>query len=114
LNPRLVILTGPESGNSIPLTTEKTMVGRSESCDIRPMDAEVSRKHCSIEMKDDRYWVFDLMSLNGTFVNDTRVQSKHVLNDGDELRLAFFSMRFRMKEEEEIPIPDGTTKNLEG
>lgn len=113
MSPRLIILSGPETGKCIPLTFEKTVIGRSEACDIRPIDAEVSRKHCYIEKKDGQYWVFDLISLNGTFVNDIKVQSEHLLKDGDELRLAFFSMKFRTGYEDEVQILDGTTKNID-
>lgn len=90
------------------------MVGRAEACEVVSVDPEVSRKHCSIELRDGQYWVFDLMSLNGTFVNDARVHSKHQLSDGDNLRLANFSMKFRIGEEEVTDKPpDGTTERLD-
>ena len=114
MNPRLIILTGSDTGKTIPILSERTMVGRGEACDIIAIDPEVSRKHCSIELREGQYWVFDLMSLNGTFVNDTKI-SKNALSDGDEIRLANFSMKFRTGEDEPNEKPhDGTTERLDG
>lgn len=114
MNPRLIILTGSDTGKTIPIVLDRNMIGRAESCEIKAINPEVSRKHCSIELMDGQYWVFDLMSLNGTFVNDTRVHSKHQLSDGDNLRLANFSMRFRTGDDEPNDKPlEGTTERLD-
>lgn len=50
----------------------------------------ISRKHCKIIRKDGQYFVTDIGSANGTFVNKTRLQPKQLcpLKNGDTLRLA--------------------------
>ena len=50
----------------------------------------ISRVHCKIIWENGQYFVTDLGSANGTFVNKTRVQPKQVcpLQNGDTLRLA--------------------------
>lgn len=86
---KLKVLTGSHEGKEIGITTEKFLIGRSESCQLRPKSESVSRKHCIIVLKDNRVLVQDLKSRNGTFINDKRlpVDKAKVLNGGDNLRI---------------------------
>jgi len=43
--------------------------------DIEIDDAEVSRLHCSIEVRDRTILLHDLSSMNGTFIGDSRVMA---------------------------------------
>ena len=67
---KLKVLSGSHEGKEIGLTTEKFLIGRSESCQLRPKSESVSRKHCIIVIRDNRVLIQDLNSRNGTFVND--------------------------------------------
>jgi predicted component of type VI protein secretion system len=86
---KLKVLSGSHEGKEIGVSSEKFLVGRSDSCQLRPKSESVSRKHCIIVIKDNRVLVQDLKSRNGTFVNDTRlpVDKAKVLKGGDELRV---------------------------
>lgn len=86
---KLKVLTGSHEGKEIGITSEKFLIGRSESCQLRPKSESVSRKHCIIVLKDNRVLVQDLKSRNGTFINDKRlpVDKAKVLNGGDNLRI---------------------------
>jgi pSer/pThr/pTyr-binding forkhead associated (FHA) protein len=86
---KLKVLSGSHEGKEIGISSEKFLVGRSESCQLRPKSESVSRKHCIIVLRDNRVLVQDLKSRNGTFVNDTRlpVDKAKVLKGGDELRI---------------------------
>lgn len=70
------------------LLHEVNLVGRSMACDIRLTDVEVSMKHAKILRQNDRFYIMDLKSSNGTFLNDKRVQRKMRLKDGMILRFA--------------------------
>src|SRR5262245_25500135 len=60
------------------------VLGRSRSCSLRlPGDATVSRQHSLLELDGDGVWVQDLGSLNGTFVNGTRIGQREAQRDGD-------------------------------
>jgi eukaryotic-like serine/threonine-protein kinase len=60
------------------------VLGRSRSCTLRLSDdATVSRQHCLLELDADGVWVQDLGSLNGTFVNGTKVGQREAQRDGD-------------------------------
>ncbi len=67
---------------------DKTLaLGRGEDCDIRIQDNSVSRRHAKIEPSADGYYVHDLQSTNGTFVNDRQLDNSWLLQDGDYVRI---------------------------
>lgn len=83
-------------------TPVRCILGRSRSCGLRlPFDPTVSRQHCLLESDDDGIWAQDLCSLNGTFVNGSKIGTRpqcnadatqpevgrYMLRDGDELRV---------------------------
>jgi pSer/pThr/pTyr-binding forkhead associated (FHA) protein len=86
---KLKVLTGSHEGKEIGITTDKFLIGRSESCQLRPKSESVSRKHCIIVQKDGRLLIQDLKSRNGTFINEKRLPTDHasVANSGDQLRI---------------------------
>jgi pSer/pThr/pTyr-binding forkhead associated (FHA) protein len=70
-----------------------TLLGRSERNDIAVSDTGASGSHCRIEHRPDGFFVFDLASTNGTFVNGHRVE-KSPIEHGDRLRLGRTTFRF--------------------
>jgi serine protease Do len=52
---------------------KRITVGRSEESTIQIQDPTVSNHHAIIEERDDRFWIVDLKSSNGTFVNGRRI-----------------------------------------
>ncbi|MEM1070302.1 MAG: FHA domain-containing protein [Planctomycetota bacterium] len=86
---KLKVLSGSHEGKEISIASEKFLIGRSESCQLRPKSESVSRKHCIIVLKDNRVLVQDLKSRNGTFVNEKRlpVDKAKVLRAGDQLKV---------------------------
>lgn len=78
----------------VPVRADKpTSLGRSLSADVRFDDATVSRRHALLIREEDSVRVLDDRSLNGVFVNGERVSSR-VLEDGDELVVGRFHLRF--------------------
>lgn len=60
------------------------VLGRSRSCTLRlPGDVTVSRQHCLLELDADGVWVQDLGSLNGTFVNGSKIGQRDPKHDND-------------------------------
>ena len=86
---KLKVLGGSHDGKEIAIGSEKFLVGRSESCQLRPKSESVSRKHCILVMRDSRMLIQDLKSRNGTYVNDKRLpgDKAKVLKPGDILRI---------------------------
>jgi pSer/pThr/pTyr-binding forkhead associated (FHA) protein len=66
---KLYILEGPNKGESFELKDETTTIGRSHENHIQMKDRFVSRKHLEISWRDSKFFLKDLMSENGTFVD---------------------------------------------
>jgi len=71
----------------------KSLIGRSEECDIFLVDPSVSRTHAVVELVEGEPSVVDLGSTNGTFVNGKRIEAS-ALRAGDELKFGNTVMRF--------------------
>lgn len=57
--------------------------GRGEGCDFVYSTPKVSRLHCKIEYIDSHYYLTDLGSTNGTYLNGRRIERKERLFTGD-------------------------------
>jgi ABC-type multidrug transport system ATPase subunit/pSer/pThr/pTyr-binding forkhead associated (FHA) protein len=62
---------------------QEIVIGRSPECDIVLPDQAVSRKHARIYRSDSSYFLEDLGSTNGTFVNQKRIKGRHELRPSD-------------------------------
>ena len=76
-----------------PLTREWTRIGRSLAADVRFDDPTVSRRHALIVRQPDGVRLLDDRSLNGVFVNGTRVDGR-TLSDGDEIVVGRYHLLF--------------------
>ncbi len=85
--------TGPQMGARYVLKAEEAVVGRTDDCAIRNTDSSVSRVHARIECRADGFYVRDLESTNGTFVNNLPVADSK-LEDGDYIRFGNCIYRF--------------------
>jgi RsiW-degrading membrane proteinase PrsW (M82 family) len=69
--------------------TESWTIGTDERADLRVNAQTVSRRHCRLEQRSDGYYVQDLGSTNGTFVNGKRLVASEVVRvtRGDRIML---------------------------
>ncbi len=75
---------------SKPRTTRmdgSTTIGRAIECDIRLDDTYVSQQHARIFDRSGNWYVEDLGSTNGTFVNEQRLVAPAMLTPGDKVRI---------------------------
>ena len=83
---RLRIKTGRTAEQTVEATVVSSLiVGRSDTCDVYVDDNKLSRQHFVVENDNGRFFVTDLQSRNGTFLNGTRVTSRQLLNSGDKI-----------------------------
>jgi diguanylate cyclase (GGDEF)-like protein len=85
--------TGPNMGHRYPLNGKVVNLGRAEESEIQVPEFSVSRRHARLELGHDGYYVADLKSTNGTFVNDQSITHSR-LHDGDYLRVGNCIFRF--------------------
>ena len=82
----LTIHGGSRHGVVVHIRKTTTTVGRHHSSDVVIDDPSVSRRHAEITYSGDGYFVSDMGSKNGTFVNQDNIgKSQHSLVDGDEI-----------------------------
>ena len=88
----LLVNSGPSAGARFAVEAEPLRAGRSEDSDIFLDDVTVSREHVVFTTLDSgRLVVRDLGSLNGTYVNNVRVDEK-ALDSGDEIQIGKFKL----------------------
>ncbi|HUG20723.1 MAG TPA: SpoIIE family protein phosphatase [Planctomycetaceae bacterium] len=96
--PKLVLLQG---GQAIPysLTEASTVLGRLPECTIQLKSNMVSRRHAEVEKgEDERFFVRDLESGNGTFVNGKKIEGRTLLKHNDRIKLGPILFRFEAPE----------------
>jgi hypothetical protein len=67
--PTLQIISGEQEGGEINWTSDEIFIGKEETCEVKITDAGVSRKHARLAKKGTGWFVEDLGSSNGTYVN---------------------------------------------
>lgn len=76
----------PLRGRNFPLGDEVT-VGRAAGCQVTLDDTYVSQLHARVFARDGQYFVEDLGSTNGTYLNRRKVTGPMVMNRGDRLQV---------------------------
>ena len=109
--PVLVVLQGQSIGQTIHLNKEQTVIGRGSQADLVLRDEIASRLHAEVtrlEAEGDvaEYYVSDLGSTNGTFLNGTKVTTQQLLEDGDKIRVGGHMMKFALLDEFEAEFQE--------
>lgn len=85
--PSFAVQKGYDKVTEFKLKTEVMTIGRDPSCDFVIDTGEVSRKHARVTMKEDKAFIEDLGSSNGTFVNYSPIEGKHELKHMDVVQI---------------------------
>ena len=72
-------------------------IGRDTSCELIIPDETVSSHHARLRYHHKQWWVEDLQSTNGTFLNDERLDTSTIMVSGDELILGNVSLQVEIK-----------------
>jgi hypothetical protein len=89
----LVVKRGPSSGARFLLDADLTTAGRHPDSDIFLDDITVSRRHAEFRRDADGFTVRDVGSLNGTYVNRSRVDEARLVN-ADEVQVGKYRLVF--------------------
>ncbi|OKL48527.1 hypothetical protein BSR28_02230 [Boudabousia liubingyangii] len=89
---RLIVTGGPLAGTSLPLGSAPILIGRSPSCTLVLDDNYASGRHARLFPDETSWWLEDLDSTNGTFMDDERVVEARPLHPGVRFRVGQTTM----------------------
>ena len=75
------------------------LIGRDPACDCQLDDMTVSANHAKLEYHHRQWWVEDLGSTNGTYLNQENVTTATVLATGDELQIGQVTLKVDLRKE---------------
>ena len=81
------------------------IIGQDDGCDVPIEDDSVSREHCKLLWIEDDWFVTDLNSMNGTYVNGHRID-RAPLRNGDLIKVGGAIFRFLIDENVEVAFYD--------
>lgn len=103
---RLRYLKKDGEERDVELSDKPLTIGRSGDADVLVLDEKASRVHCGIRYSDGAFFIKDLKSKNGTYVNDKPVDL-HQLRQGDRIRIGSTVFLF------ETEVPGGADTALQ-
>src|SRR5947209_8263840 len=72
----LQVLKGPNPGKSFALDGDEAVLGRNATCQVVLNVPAVSREHAVVRRVNGQYFIEDLQSRNGTFVNNQEIKAR--------------------------------------
>jgi hypothetical protein len=102
--PVLIAQTGELNGQRWTLDRVDLTIGRSPECEFTIPDRQVSREHARVTCEADGYYLEDLGSKNGTYLNGAQISGKVILQDGDLIQIALALKLAFLGTEATIPL----------
>lgn len=90
----LIVQRGPDTGARYLLDSDEATAGRHPQSEIFLNDVTVSRHHAKFSRRAGQFFVRDLGSLNGTYVNRRLLDGESGLRLGDEVQIGKYRMVF--------------------
>jgi DNA-binding winged helix-turn-helix (wHTH) protein len=102
--PVLVVNEGERAGQRWTVERESVIIGRGKECDIVLSEQQVSRQHIKIKLVGEAYYIEDLNSRNGTWLNGEQISGERLLKDGDEIHVAMVVKMIFAESEATAPL----------
>lgn len=90
----LCVVRGGVPGSTVPLTGERCIIGRHPGCQAVFDNPAISRHHAQILESHGNFYVEDLRSRNGTYLNGKLLEGRTSLEDGDQIRISDVVLSF--------------------
>jgi diguanylate cyclase (GGDEF)-like protein len=97
----LVVLYGPELGRRALVGRSTFEIGRQSKCELAIDQESVSRRHARISYAQGTHYIEDLGSRNGTVVGDTRIDGRHPLRHGDQIKIGESILKYMAGSDDE-------------
>ena len=103
-----VIIKKGRSGQNAYKFIRSFQIGRASQCDIQILEDDVSRRHASIDLRNGQWWITDLASSNGVWINGQRVDQARLIDNMEiELSPGGTCFIFRLPEDAAAQRPPG-------
>lgn len=89
-----VRVKGKEGYTRFDLGKERTVIGRASACDLAVPTTNISREHCLLVKREDGWYVEDLNSSNGTYVNKEKLAAPRKLSEKDIVKAGAARLTF--------------------
>ncbi|MCH7721639.1 MAG: FHA domain-containing protein [Planctomycetes bacterium] len=109
---KLTVVGGSSDGQKIEIHRPVAVLGVRRGCKVRLKHPQVSGVHCAIVNTGHRVFLRDLLSKNGTFLNDMKADHE-LLDDGDVVRIGSWEFRVTIETASADGINDYTGVNFE-
>jgi len=108
----LVLTPGKQEGKLIEIKLPQFVVGRDPQCHLRPASPLISKRHCMLIQRDDKAFIRDFDSTNGSFVNGEPVKGERELHNDDQLKIGpiEFTVRLAVEAAPSARTPPPATK----
>ncbi len=93
---RILVLSEGGVRREYLISAAERYLGRDTANDVVMDDEEVSARHARISFVDGTFWVEDLQSTNGTFVNGERIRERTKLQNEDLVKIGKTLLQFRI------------------
>ena len=101
----LVMTAGKQEGKLLEIKLPQFLIGRDPQCHLRPASAMISKRHCAVIIRDNKAFIRDFGSTNGTYLNDERVEGEQELKNDDQLKIGPIHFAVRL----DASAPAGAT-----
>ena len=91
--PKIAVLYPEEFQQTVLIPPTGLLIGRAPLCDLQIMDEFVSGKHCRIFFENEKLFIEDLGSTNGTFIEGTEVKGKMPLELGQSIQIGVAELK---------------------
>ncbi len=103
---QIAFVKGVNPGSTVRLEGERIVLGRNADCGVVLNEPAVSREHAVIRKIQGKYFIEDLKSRNGTFVNSKEVKARTALKDKDRIKICDNLLAFYENQAEEDPAEE--------
>lgn len=109
----LYVERGPGAGQLLEVKQGSVVVGRASVSDLRLQHPSISRRHAQLRREGEHFYVKDLGSQNGTFVNKQRIVAEVQVHPGDSIAMGNALLRLRgpLARGERLVPPPGSGVN---
>ena len=64
-------------------SSSEVIIGRDPECDLSVPNSTMSARHATLSFHQNQWWIEDLHSTNGSYIEDLRIEEPMVIKDGD-------------------------------